>query len=669
MNSAKGKNRSQSRGIVSLPFRREAFSVWEGLVLLIALGGACYFRFVDLDATWMSPDQSTLLSLAMDIAEGKRFPLAANQSSAGIAHPALSVYLYAIPMAISHRAVSAAILTSLLNVLSVGISYLYARRFLGRITALIFLALYAASPWSVHFSRLIWNPVMIPFFVTLALWLLTCSVSENAHPAAPVGTALLLMGILHSHLVSLPILASTGIIWLLFHRRIRFWPAILGGLLIVLSFIPYLLAHQNPLALFHGVAGEEWKFNMAPLRIAGDLVSGRGLFLAAEGWKTVESLLQGWLWVSLAWLGGLTLRYIREAWQGTLSSMRASRIVLFFWSAIPLVALMPHRHYLQHHYFLFLYPAIYLAMAALAGDIGSLVHRLIVLYLPLRAQRIGFWAGLFGFLSLIIALFGWSFFVSDTVLRQERLQTCPQERHLRAALDIIRANLDQFQIRDLVVLSDGIDASYSTFGFIGHFLPEQTFIRFTRLGNGLPVPITPALYLVAGDDPRTTTILDQVGRLLNTWDIGPCGRWKLYITPGGLSFAAGTSGPIGEWANGLQLWGYQVERVAPGEGLLLTSFWRVTAERPLHWDYFFFHLFSPSGEFISQMDGPGVSSPYWRKGDWLILLTTLSLPSGSPVGRYEIYCGLYSWPDLERIPVIAGEATDNRLRLAEVQIP
>ncbi|RME33104.1 MAG: hypothetical protein D6793_10205, partial [Thermoflexia bacterium] len=264
---------------------------------------------------------------------------------------------------------------------------------------------------------------------------------------------------------------------------------------------------------------------------------------------------------------------------------------------------------------------------------------------------------------------GWSLFVSSAVLQQEQLQVCPQERQIRAAVDAIRTNIRLFQARDLVVLSDGIDASYSTFGFIGRLLPEDISLRFNRLGDGVPVPETPALYLVAGEDPRTIDVLDRIGHLLKTWDVGSCGKWRLYATPGGLSFANGAPEPIGKWANGLQLWGYQVEKATPGESLILTTFWKATAERPLQWDHFFFHLFSPSGQFISQMDGPGVSSPYWRVGDWLILLTTLPLPADAPPGRYEIYCGLYSWPDLERIPLVAGEGTDNRLHLAEVQIP
>ncbi|MGC8947622.1 MAG: hypothetical protein ACP5N6_15905 [Anaerolineae bacterium] len=648
----------------------QPLSVWEGLAVLLALIAAFYFRFVHIEATWMSSDQSTLLSMAMDIGRGVRFPLVANQSSAGLVHPALPVYLYAIPLALTHQVVSAAGLTAFLNTLSVGIGYLYARRFLGRLAGLTFLALYAVSPWSVHFSRLIWNPVMIPFFAALALWLLTASIAGKARLAVFIGTALTLIGIFQSHLASLPLLVSIGTIWLLFHRQVRFWSVALGVSLVGLSFVPYLLNQPDLPGLFSRIAAaQETNVNVAPMLIAGDLVSGRGLFLAAGGWKTAENLLRVWLWVSLAWLGFFTVRSARKAWHGSLALPDASRVVLFLWITIPLLLLMRHHHYLQHHYFLFLYPLVYLAMAALIEDLGSFLHRFVAPRWPLKMQRIRPFAGTPGLLFLLTAVFGWSLFVSNAVLRQEEAQTCPQARHICAAVDTIRAYVNSFHFGDLVVLSDGIDASYSTFGFIGQLFPENISVRFTRLGNGLPVPSSPALYLVAGEDSRTTAVLDRIGRPLNIWDIGPCGTWRLYATSGHPSLEDGIPEPIAEWANGLQLWNYQVEKAVRGEGLILTTFWRVTNERPLYWDYFFFHLFSSSGQFISQMDGPGVSSPYWREGDWLILLTTLPIPADAPTGPYEIYCGLYSWPSLERIPITRGEATDNRLRLMEMQIP
>ncbi len=640
------------------------FSIGEGLILLIALSAAGYFRFVHIDTTWMSPDQSTLLSLAMDIGSGKRFPLIANQSSAGLAHPVLPVYLYAFPLALTHRVISAAYLTAFLNILSVGIGYFYARRFLGWSASLIFLALYALSPWSVHFSRLIWNPVMIPFFAMLALWLLTTSVTESPSFATRIGTAFALIGIFHSHLVSLNLLAGIGAIWLLFHRQYKFiWMAAVI-LLTGFSFVPYLWA-QPILTL---ATGEPARLNLAPILIAGDLVSARGLFTANEGWETIETLLREWLWVSLVWLGIVTLWYSREAWKNSIPAPQTSRIILFFWITGPLVALIYHRHYLQHHYFLFLYPAVYLAMAALVEDLGSYLHKFL-LRLPFRMQRVWPVIGRGGLILLLGALSVWGFLASRATLRQERFQTCLQEQHIRAAIEVIRENADRLQIRNLVVLSDGIDALDSTFGFIGSFLPSDLSIRFTRLRDGVLLPRAPTLYFVSGEDAYTEAILSQAGRLLAMLDVSPCGKWKFYMTPGGLSFVSEASGPIGAWENSLQLWKYQVEKANRGESLMLITFWKVDTDHPLSWDHFFFHLVSEQEQVISQVDGPGVSSPYWREGDWLILFTPLPLPADTPTGSYKVYCGLYSWPNLKRIPVITGPATDNRLYLTEVRLP
>ncbi|MBC7228399.1 MAG: hypothetical protein H5T61_14405 [Thermoflexales bacterium] len=498
--------------------REQKRYIWEKLVLLVALGIATYFRLVRIDTTWMSPDQSTLLSLAMDIASGERFPLVANQSSAGFAHPALPVYLYAFPILLTHQVVSAAVLTALLNVLSVGIGYLYARRYLGQSASLVFLALYTLSPWSVHFSRLIWNPVIIPFFAALALCLLTVLVTGDQRFVVWVGIALALIGMFHSHLVSLSLIIAVGAIGLLFHRRIRIWWAAIAFLFIALSFAPYVEAQTASFPL-RVPTGEPVQVNIAPFLIAGDLISARGLFLAVEGWKTAEILLRGWLWISIIWLGLITLRYGRKAWENSISAPQSSRIVLFFWIIGPLVALTYHRHYLQHHYFLFLYPAAYLAMAALVEDLGVCLDKFLLPRLPTKTRQIYPIIGKSVLMLLLGVVSFWSFLVSRSTLRQEWAQTCLQERHVRAAVEVIRDNIEQLQIPNLVVLSDGIDALSSTFGFISALLPSDLSIRFVRIGNGILVPRAPALYFVAGRDEPTEALLSQAGRLLSVLEL------------------------------------------------------------------------------------------------------------------------------------------------------
>ena len=116
--------------------------------------------------------------------------------------------------------------------------------------------------------------------------------------------------------------------------------------------------------------------------------------------------------------------------------------------------------------------------------------------------------------------------------------------------------------------------------------------------------------------------------------------------------------------------GYRLssEPVAPGDEVLLTTVWRVTArpdDPPLS---LFAHLVSPTGA-VSVGDGLGFPAIQWAPGDVFIHRNRLPIGADVPPGRYWVQVGLYSPVTGARLPVSQpGIPAADRLLLATVWI-
>jgi 4-amino-4-deoxy-L-arabinose transferase-like glycosyltransferase len=116
--------------------------------------------------------------------------------------------------------------------------------------------------------------------------------------------------------------------------------------------------------------------------------------------------------------------------------------------------------------------------------------------------------------------------------------------------------------------------------------------------------------------------------------------------------------------------GYRLssEHVAPGDEVVLTTVWRVTAQPEAPPLSVFAHLVGPTGA-ASVGDGLGFPAIQWSPGDVFVQRSRLSVPPETVPGRYWVEVGLYSLADGERLPVLeAGEPVADRLLLAIVWI-
>ena len=146
-------------------------------------------------------------------------------------------------------------------------------------------------------------------------------------------------------------------------------------------------------------------------------------------------------------------------------------------------------------------------------------------------------------------------------------------------------------------------------------------------------------------------MLEPVGEEIRAGD----DTWRFYAKPAG-ALQPARAEPLAEWANGARLWECRLEGdLARGGTAEVTLLWQATqpgGDRVLH---LFNHLvYAPDGRLVSQLDGPGVHTPYWQAADFLITRFTIPIPQDAPAGRYELRVGMYGLVDNQRVPLAGG---------------
>src|SRR2546425_6290673 len=115
---------------------------WEIYPIILV---ASFLRLYRLDTTPFSGDQSMLFRMAYDAVHHGLIPATSNGSSIYTMHPPLTVYFLMLPALLSADPVWAAAMTALFNVIAVLLTYLFTRRYYGRLAATIAAALYATA--------------------------------------------------------------------------------------------------------------------------------------------------------------------------------------------------------------------------------------------------------------------------------------------------------------------------------------------------------------------------------------------------------------------------------------------------------------------------------------------------------------------------------------------
>ena len=134
-----------------------------------------------------------------------------------------------------------------------------------------------------------------------------------------------------------------------------------------------------------------------------------------------------------------------------------------------------------------------------------------------------------------------------------------------------------------------------------------------------------------------------------------------HITPGESAATGPQNSVNASWSDQIVLLGYDLQDpvVAPGEQLQLTLYWSPFHEMETRYTGFV-HLLgeenpSTGNRLWEQKDSEPCQGFYpttvWREGEIIRDVIILDVSPDAPPGRYELAVGFYTWPDIRRLPI------------------
>jgi 4-amino-4-deoxy-L-arabinose transferase-like glycosyltransferase len=216
---------------------RSCLLAWEICPIILVAG---FLRLYRLDTAAFSGDQSTLFLLAYNAVHHGLIPATSNGASILIMNPPATVYFLMFPALFSPDPLWAVIMTALFNVIAILITYIFTRRYYGRLAATIAALLYATAGTPIVFSRFIWQPNLLAPFVILYLFALFWGVVERRQ--GWLFPALFLLGVMYQlHGLTLLLVVPLLVAILLAPKTIRLRDLILALICLLLIFTPYLI--------------------------------------------------------------------------------------------------------------------------------------------------------------------------------------------------------------------------------------------------------------------------------------------------------------------------------------------------------------------------------------------------------------------------------------------
>lgn len=385
---------------------RHLLTSWEIYPILIL---ATFSHLLNSDKVMFSDDEAGVFRLAHDAIVHGLVPLTSNRASLGNLNPPLVVYLFMLPAALSASPLWGAVLVESFNAAAILLTYLFVRRYYGRLAGTIAALLYAASIGAWTFSRNIWPQNFLPFFVILFMWMLFRGVIERRK--GWFFWAVVLIGVLYQFHGStlyflFPLAAAT-----LFARKTIRWRDIgLAALTLLLLFAPYIYwevqsqfadiqmifsttgqhasidtqALHFYLFFLHPTLGSPYLNIPAFVRDTHIIIPGAQSILETTPLHYLHLFLKGSFYLaSLLLVGGIVTTTLQAfspqdfvthvAWQkGGFSRWwadfqaapaRQGLVLLLLWQVLPLLLLTRHSIVLFAHYFIFFLPGPFILIA------------------------------------------------------------------------------------------------------------------------------------------------------------------------------------------------------------------------------------------------------------------------------------------------------------------
>ncbi|MEY4223055.1 MAG: hypothetical protein RL334_1697 [Chloroflexota bacterium] len=313
---------------------------WIALILVLA----AFLRLNDLGAGYFDGDDAFISIRALQVAREHALVLVGPPMAVGLWHSPVSVYLYAIPYALTLDPRAARAFTALLNVAAIAVLYVVGAKYFNRPGALAGVLLLAVHPYMVASSRDINNAQLGAVFV--ALYLLTglmgcvdgVRVARWLHPLM-----LSLAGQCHPHTfaiapLSLILFADA---WKGGRRQFLIADFLGGGLLALISFVPYAVGLMQLLPTANLPAAAVTAFSNKGAWFLADMLYWRLSEGVAQLLKLVlPLLLLGGMALSVARARGLALVVAVCSMPVVATLLNIHLVIDYFWSTLPVAFLL-----------------------------------------------------------------------------------------------------------------------------------------------------------------------------------------------------------------------------------------------------------------------------------------------------------------------------------------
>jgi hypothetical protein len=593
-------------------------------------------------------DEARLSLMALNMARGGQFARLGMQSSTGVPNFPASVWIFAPLYWISTDPLVSTLFVGLVGTAAVAGAWWLSRRAWGPWAGITTALLFAASPFAVFYSRSIWSQnLLAPLAV---LWALTGVIGASRRSSPAIAACVFLAGfVLQVHIAGAVLIIGTVFLILRFSLW-RQWLAILaGGVLAIIAVLPYIYTiwccgsgaraeflkiWQQPSVTdltairqtFRIGAGINWEFLLvgnkwtwgSPL---GELIEVTGLAVLV---LTIAGL------AGLVWQAWLDWRNRRRSWRAVLT------VLTPVWAISAGILFFRYKTPVYPQYTLAVLPALFLAVGSVAAW-----------------KRWRYWGAAVVIAVLIIIV----------------VQTIPITQGLDfAATHHTPGGMGTPLERPRYVsesLQDGNPIVVHTYGDIPEFFGDAA--TFNILLWDYPHQIVDARSVLL--IPNLDTTSNQSVHILSmspdlpAWEelkaSGQDGLWQQFPRRlGDKPFVALT---LDEFnfdgfqqvepvllANGAQLQGWQVRSV--DEGLRLVTWWRIVG--PIDSNHYqqFNHLRDANQTEPIAIHDVNVSSSAWKPGDNIITWVDFDRPAEA--GPYFIDVGMYTWPEIERSPVL-----------------
>ncbi len=643
----------------------------ELIALLAILALAAVLRFAYPGVNSFAGDEAHISLDALRMARGGEWVLAGQPSSVDIPFFPASVWLFALPYALSPDPLVATWFVSLISLLAVAGVWALARRWstwAGLIAALYL----AASPYAVFYGRSIWQPnLLAPLSLAWAICASLGAIRRDRLGSLGVGlTVFLGLLVVQVHFAGIALVPATAYLFLRFRWWRRIVPALIGAALALAAMIPYVyyvtVVDPSVMSRF------------------GQVIGGGSAAVDLQGVENLVRLALGWDWAFLGLGDGDTLSralptavvagglvglglvaVMRGMWAHRRAPLPtpnlpvgaglrpaladAPRIlaeIVLLWLMISPLVFARHSTPVLIHYQLVAFPAI----ALLAGASSLLIRRAI-------------WRRAVATLMIALAAV-WSVQVIQTL--DFTSTTHPANSALSS---ILRESRDAAYQAEAPILffTHGDDPAVDGEAAVFQAL---LWTRDHRILNGENLLILP---------PYPATLLATLAPFQAWEEIEASGLARDVQTyprrEGADPFIAahydGVSDPQGftsidpiRFADGATLIGWRVRYVGPR--LRLSTLWRVDADAAPGTYQQFDHLRNSSSSDPVAISDVSLSRATWRVGDRVIVMADFfDIAPGTPDLSVDV--GHYTLPDLTRVP--ASGLPDDTVTLGTFSAP